>query len=368
MQNNTVKEVNMKIYHLSHTDLDGFGCHVLTTMFASDVKGVEVSCYNSNYGNEIDLTMVEMLSEVRNDGEIDKKKLFLITDLNLTEEQASFIEEETKNLGVELVLLDHHLTGKSVAENREWYHLDETKSGTLLTYQYLSETYQFENHRAPEFAEYVNTYDMWKEDDKLGFELGKIYSYYINLIKTILPPVIDKKDVYEITRNVVSNLGLLFSDELIWDAVRHEIIILAVSRFPGREEDDKIRSMQKAIELLSVNKILEDIEYNGEDKKAEIIPEAEMVIYYSKSSISSAVMNSLLKERPEFKAIVTVNESGLASLRSVGDYNVSSIAKELGGGGHLNASGCRFENLNKESPLEDITSRVKDALSKLKNI
>jgi phosphoesterase RecJ-like protein len=36
--------------------------------------------------------------------------------------------------------------------------------------------------------------------------------------------------------------------------------------------------------------------------------------------------------------------SVFASLRSVGDFDVSKLAKEYGGGGHKNAAGCKFIN------------------------
>ena len=39
----------MKFYHLSHTDLDGYGAQVITNFYFKGVKFL-----NSNYGREID--------------------------------------------------------------------------------------------------------------------------------------------------------------------------------------------------------------------------------------------------------------------------------------------------------------------------
>ena len=39
----------MKIYHLSHTDLDGYGAQYITNFYFKNVKFL-----NSNYGREID--------------------------------------------------------------------------------------------------------------------------------------------------------------------------------------------------------------------------------------------------------------------------------------------------------------------------
>ncbi len=55
------------------------------------------------------------------------------------------------------------------------------------------------------------------------------------------------------------------------------------------------------------------------------------------------------------------------SLRSKGKYNVQEIAKELGGGGHRNASGCRLngeEDEVRERILKVINKKLKEAESK----
>lgn len=40
--------MNYKIYHLSHTDLDGYGCQMVVKNYFESVN-----FYNSNYGKEI---------------------------------------------------------------------------------------------------------------------------------------------------------------------------------------------------------------------------------------------------------------------------------------------------------------------------
>ena len=36
------------VFHLSHIDLDGYGCQYLTTKVFDNIK-----CYNANYGPEV---------------------------------------------------------------------------------------------------------------------------------------------------------------------------------------------------------------------------------------------------------------------------------------------------------------------------
>ena len=57
--------------------------------------------------------------------------------------------------------------------------------------------------------------------------------------------------------------------------------------------------------------------------------------------LQSSVGNALAKESGTFGLLWTVNKDGqcLCSLRSIGDYDVSAIAKVFGGGGHKNAAG-----------------------------
>ena len=71
----------MYIYHLSHIDLDGYGCQYLSTNCFSNIE-----CYNANYGPEVKARLEEIISAIKREKFInngDNKYLILITDLNL---------------------------------------------------------------------------------------------------------------------------------------------------------------------------------------------------------------------------------------------------------------------------------------------
>ena len=57
----------MKIIHLSHTDLDGYGCQYVSRFFLS--KRYEMSFYNSNYGKEIEEKFDMILAEIDSSNE-----------------------------------------------------------------------------------------------------------------------------------------------------------------------------------------------------------------------------------------------------------------------------------------------------------
>ena len=65
----------MKLFHISHTDLDGYGCQLITKEYFK--KG---SFYNANYGLEVKLTLKRVLEEITLFKE--EEILFLISDLN----------------------------------------------------------------------------------------------------------------------------------------------------------------------------------------------------------------------------------------------------------------------------------------------
>jgi oligoribonuclease NrnB/cAMP/cGMP phosphodiesterase (DHH superfamily) len=58
------------IYHLSHIDLDGYGCQYLTTKCFDKIE-----CYNANYGPEVTARLEEMVKKIEQDKFIhgDKK-------------------------------------------------------------------------------------------------------------------------------------------------------------------------------------------------------------------------------------------------------------------------------------------------------
>ena len=160
------------VYHLSHIDLDGYGCQYLTTQCYE-----EIDCFNANYGPEVSARLGEIVKKIEQDKFIqgdETERLILITDLNLTTKEGNWIEKEAMRIGAKLQLLDHHATGSKAAERFAWYKLDTTRCATLITYDWLQTHYAFdkENTLAP-IVKAINAIDIWVSDDAL-FEYGKV--------------------------------------------------------------------------------------------------------------------------------------------------------------------------------------------------
>ena len=89
----------MYIYHLSHIDLDGYGCQYLSKNCFENIE-----CYNANYGPEIKARLEEAISAIRRQKFLnsnDKKEhIILITDLNLTADESKKINHFIKKLNL----------------------------------------------------------------------------------------------------------------------------------------------------------------------------------------------------------------------------------------------------------------------------
>ena len=90
------------------------------------------------------------------------------------------------NYKIEIQLLDHHQTGAPQAKEYGWYHLDNSKCATLLTFEYF--TKRFPKVTVPDgmktYVDAVNAFDLWKENEPL-FEFGKVLNRYLVEAKEI---------------------------------------------------------------------------------------------------------------------------------------------------------------------------------------
>lgn len=377
-----------KIYHLSHTDLDGYGCQAVVEHFRTGTyqkyrnssKGKEphikldVEYFNSNYGEEITKTLTyifKLMKIYRERGNTDEM-LLLITDLNLTEEQAKFVEENINGLeNTEVVLLDHHISGKDVAKDRKWYRLDTTSSGTMLTFLYFFKMFYPDTERSENdimsLAKIVNAYDLWQEHKEKEFAIGKIFSFYLNSVNHYVPRKIYQQHHDGIVRDLVFYVSYNYpNDKMVYDLFRHVIIEYVKDAYELLSYPE---SLQDAIELIDVKCILAELDCSVSDRATILnsvgVPPyrdnhvvLELGVYYSDKHISSSVMNKVLKEKPELFGLMVINPSGTASLRSTGKLDVSKIAKLLGGGGHLCASGCKFERKDESTTIGEYVNYI----------
>lgn len=316
-------KTNNIVYHLSHNDLDGYGSQYVTL-----VAGLNTINYNCNYG------------EIQENIEIIKKSItsddqLLITDVNLTEAEASYIDKLQKEVGFDLKLLDHHKTGRDVAKKYDWYHLDETKCGTFLTWEFFDSL-----EETKLFASIVNDYDLWKEENE-HFNKGKALTKIVEEYKYSFSKGLEEEE----------NKMIL---TLLDNAYRLMKKNISVSRV-----EEKMYSITRIL-FLDGNKDNEDLTLHEikvnfyTDKIMELEPKAYTVVnldgyntylFTGLSKIFQIFSNKILNNIDDLDVAINISKSGTMSIRSRReDIDLGIIARKyFNGGGHPQASGGKLD-------------------------
>jgi oligoribonuclease NrnB/cAMP/cGMP phosphodiesterase (DHH superfamily) len=336
------------VFHLSHIDLDGYGCQYLTKQVFKDIK-----FYNANYGAEVTERLEEIYSDIKNlKTQNEIKPLILITDLNLTTKECNKLEKEALNLGAKLLLLDHHATGINAAERFAWYNLDETKSATLITYEYLKQNFSFdENNEFKPIVEAINAIDIWVDKSEY-FNYGRVLLGMISGAREVNRVVFASED-REYKLFLIDNAKKILNENRLEDApiiLDERLHFIKKEFFKTDKNDTKDNLVADYItQILTKNKDKMSIEFMG--KKG--------ILTYSTGN-TSLIGNNFLVKNEDFDFYMDVNSRGQFSLRSNNKVDVSKIAQIIGdGGGHPNASGGKIEGYKDYF----VYSKLKEAIS-----
>ncbi|MDH5464890.1 MAG: phosphoesterase, partial [Thiovulaceae bacterium] len=161
-------------YHLSHIDLDGYSCQLITNELFNTII-----FFNSNYGQEVSERLEQILSLI---DASDEDANILISDLNLTFKESKFLDAAVKERNsdtkkVHLLLLDHHGSGQDSADEFAWYDLDTKRCATKIVYDYALANWDIPkalNEWLEPFVNIVNAVDLWKMEETENFEYGKV--------------------------------------------------------------------------------------------------------------------------------------------------------------------------------------------------
>ena len=340
-----------KIYHLSHIDLDGYGCQYLSSRLFGDIKA-----YNANYGPEVMARLEEIIDDIakdRNSVARGGEYLILVTDLNLSTKESNWLEKEALSLGASIQLLDHHATGASAAERFAWYYLDTQRSATKITYDWLKKHYDFDEEGIYEkIVEAIDAIDIWKSESPY-FEYGKVMLGMISgarELNRILFPDEDrafKLSLIESAKEIIENYPLQEAP-IVLDDMLHA----RKKNFFRRGENDTKDNLVVAYvtELLGKKKESMSIIYRG----------YRGLLGYNVGN-TSLIGNAFLLDNPDYDFYMDVNSRGNFSLRSNDRLDVSKMAQEIGnGGGHPNASGGKIENYRDSFVYADLKSFIQN--------
>jgi oligoribonuclease NrnB/cAMP/cGMP phosphodiesterase (DHH superfamily) len=194
-----------------------------------------------------------------------------------------------------VICLDHHKTAKEALLGLNCAIFDMNKSGAMLAWEYWHP-----NEPAPDLIRYVQDRDLWRK------ELPYTEEIYMGLLEQ--PQTFER-----------------------WDEL---------ARMPYFV--DEMRAIGQPLYL----KKMSEVRVKADSANWYTIADYLVPVVDNCSRYYSDVCYELLIRYPQAKFSVawrddTVNNVRRWDFRSKGSFDVSAIAKQFGGGGHLNASGCQ---------------------------
>ncbi|WP_320036114.1 DHH family phosphoesterase [Campylobacterota bacterium DY0563] len=348
----------MILFHLSHTDLDGYSCQLITKEYFK--KGFY---YNANYGIEVKLNIKKMLQDI--EAYKDEEILFLITDLNLTIQESKDLNKSINKLNedgfnIKLQLLDHHATGQKSADDYEWYYLDTSRCAAKITYAYVNETLNGFDEETKKWLEplvfCINAIDIWVDIETDGFEFGKVLLSMVSRVReinNILFPDLNR----DFRLYLLKESAKFLNEENAHIKLDNEIHFMKKEFLKQDEHDDTIDNLSAKYLVKSLEDLKEKLTVTYKGHKG--------LLTYTLGSISIPA-NAFLVANEDYDFFIDISRKGNTSFRADGKVNVSLIAQELAdGGGHPNASGCRFDDFKETIDYDVVKSFMQRKLDSL---
>jgi len=346
---------------MSHTDLDGYGCQLVSKKIYPNGK-----FYNANYGSEVKSTIATILQNIKEIIFLNKYEeiFFIISDLNLTLDESKSLTKSIKELQddgvkIKLQLLDHHATGEPSALKYDWYFLDVKRCATKIVFDYFMENYpEFDALCSDDFKlliEAINDVDIWEEFDQY-FEFGKVTMRLVS-------------NASEINSTMFPDENRDFRLYLLEKSMQY------INKQNGHIElDDAIHKLKKEYLMLDdENNTIDNLSaqylvYLMKHKKDDLCvyyKGHKGLLTFNLFSISIPA-NTFLKENPDFDFFININKKGNAGFRASGKVDVSLMAQKLAnGGGHPNASGAYFDDFKETSDYQTVKRYISNKLAQI---
>ncbi len=329
-----LKEKNIK--HISHNDLDGQACHILTKCVVPRDDG-----FLREY---IDINPPELHDEIMKTlNEINKYDLVIITDLSFNKELMELIEQAGHQ--DKFIVVDHHksdLMNPNTKEFRnDWIIIQETEEvkhtdsymktthikrqtcATKLFWQYLCDVEPIMSRIGflTAFAEMVRVYDTYEftRDNPLKFsdtDFFKDSAPKLNMLRNILG-----EDQFEDYILLMVGLGSGINKIFIGNEIVRDVGFLIENE--ERRVGDYIEEKIKDVQIFDTTGVM------GELKLGVIFTDRE----------TSAIGHRILEKNPEVDLCILIDSKKISLRSRKTEVDSSEIAKLYGGGGHTQAAG-----------------------------
>lgn len=348
----------MKLFHISHTDLDGYGCQLITKEFFKDGF-----FFNANYGVEVKLSIKKALEEITKYE--NEEILLIISDLNLTFQESKDLDNEVNKLiengfRIKLQLLDHHISGKKSADVFSWYFLDDKRCATKIVYDYICKEFgAFDNLTTKWLSPLVNAInavDIWLEEEKENFEFGKVLMSMITKVReinSVLFPDLNREFKFYLLKEGAKFLDL----ENGYIKLDNEVHFIKKEFLKLTLKDDTLDNLSAYYLVKTLDDVKEDLTVKYKEQKG--------LLTYCLGSISIPA-NAFLKANKDYDFFIDINKKGNASFRADGKLDVALLASKLAnGGGHVNASGGKFEDFKETIDYLEVRTYIQNKLNNI---
>jgi len=336
---------NCNIFSISHNDLDGYGSTYLLSKFleVDDLSTLNIA--NINYGEFIQT--LETYTK-----QVNEPFYLIITDLNLKEEEILLIEKLKNNsIIIDWLVIDHHITDES-SVNRLEYNVDKSLCATKALYKSLYDIDILLMTKYKDFANVVNSYDMWIKIDRVNHSIGTLITLYMknttiedNYYKLnyfiFLFDIIFKEAFYQ---------GIPYAELIYSSLLSNNFLNPILLQQDNKEtiENLKYYSIYEKFARLHINSLMNYVKYNNK----------EYIIFSGLSTkITQYIFDDFFKQSAyRDKVFIVYNEKkGTLAFRSVNGQS-AKFAKLCGGGGHINAAGAMLDY--NENSLDNLISKL----------
>lgn len=324
----------IRVKHISHLDLDGYGATLLTSIFANAFpdNAVEVEIVNT-----LPTKLRQELMNTLNDMIYD---LVIITDLAITQQIVDLVNRSKYK--DRIYVFDHHVT--NVVEVPETFTIttDSQKMtghltcATDLYHDYLVQDPMFEifdedkRYMIAKFVETVRNYDtfeFWKcrnsdKQPKASYDAPRL---------NILFHIMEREDFIAyikdyVNRNRTEENTLTESySAYFW-----------ISKILSLEENKNNRYVESALKRM--NRVGFDYSIFDVKKNAMIAMRYKAGVVFAEKS-SPIIANTALERFPDIDFCAIVSNSQVSIYSNRENVDVSKIAAVFNGGGHKDAAG-----------------------------
>ncbi|MGL5751182.1 MAG: DHHA1 domain-containing protein [Paraclostridium sp.] len=327
----------MKIFNITHYDLDGLGCNLLLRHHYGN-KDVDVAYCGYDNANET-------LNKLLTTNEHEKYDHIYITDISISEEMANLVESEFSH---KVVLIDHHINSSTEHLHKyDWVQLrknkldiDEQTSGTYMVWDYLRKLQDDEvyphndmyNCVLCDVVSNIDKYDTWLWKTKYNVDKPSKLNTLFNILgyERFIPMI--EGQIWQSAEYYYCDAEFEIDDnmQLLLDLKDSEL-----QRY--------IKSSDKNLYRYTINGY-----YVG--------------IYYGEK-YASEVCNALCELNDDLDAVACINMRSGISIRTIkDDVHVGELARYIAdihgisGNGHAKASGVTLTSENKQEFIKYIVA------------